>query len=249
MTAPCVEACSPWITADELASCKGDATNDQIDAAIAAATDILFTRGGRQFPGSCLDTVTVRPCYGWDNGTSVLNSWIGWAAGSRTFRIDYSNGFCGSAKLGLGAYPVTQVNSVTVDGVVMNPALYGVVDYRWLVRKPLQVGGPDLPWTYNEMIIEFVYGIGPPPSGVQAARALACQYIKALASPGDCLLSPRVNSVNRQGISINLTEPGDIEHLPEVKMFLDSYNKYRVTEPASVYSPDIGNDVSRRYTS
>lgn len=231
MTAPCVEVCTPWITSDDLVSCVGTSTNTQVDAAIAAASDVLFLRVGRSFPGSCLETVTIRPYDTWGYGESVF-------------------GGCGGVldRLTLGGYPVTAINSVTVDGVLLDPAKYRVDDYRWLKLKPLVQFGPPLPWAYREVVVEFTYGIGPPPEGIRAATSLACEYLKALADDPSCALSPQVTRVDRQGISIDLSEPGAVENLPDVKAFLDDWNAARVSEPAVIISPDVGSYASRRGT-
>lgn len=266
MSVPCVSACSPWTTSDDVLACCIDADTDVVETAIAVATDLLFELSGRKFPGSCRDK--VRPCAQVSRTVSFpgeLGLLDGFSfGGSCACNRDTLCGCNHLSAVVLGAYPITQIVEVKVDGLVVPADEYQVQDWKWLVRLPnadgFNEGWPccqrlDRPDTATETFsVDFVYGTPPPPAGVQAARDLACQFIRACASSGDgdpnCVLSPRVTQVVRQGITLVMNDPSSLIQnrltgVPSVDLFLKAYNPLGHPGPAHIVSPDIGPTVRR----
>ena len=150
------------------------------------------------------------------------------------------------------------IDEVLVDGDVLDPACYRVDDHRWLVRLPdvgetarrswpccQRVDLPDSePDTWS---VAFTWGAAPPPSGVSAAAAFACELVRARTGD-DCSLPPEIVQVVQQGLTYSLPEPDQTgrSKLPlAVKWFLDAVNPLGVRRPASVWSPDLGAPAVR----
>lgn len=274
MTAPCISTCSVWATEDDLCSpCLGASINsDELDSALATASDILFELSGQQFPGSCREV--IRPCtnqpnvfYNWRSPWSWTTNSMFWQASPWTWfsgcgcNMDDGCGCSTLATVNMPYYPTTGINSVKVDGVTLDPTLYRVDDFRYLVR----LNDPDgsnpgwpccqdlhLPSTEpNTFEIDFSYGRTPPPAGVRAAAVLACELVLA-CNPGlgACRLPRNVSSIARQGVSVifeRLTRvTGHFRFgLWEVDTFLEAYAPNGPTPKSIVASPDTINRAKR----
>lgn len=271
MGAPRTGICSPW--ASTLDMCPPCSTTYALDATlledmIEVASGILFELSGRRFPGTCTDT--VRPCARTERSFSHP---IG-ALSSPYDGVTYSNGLgyrwvgsscgcnsvskCGCARVpmvALGNYPVTGITEVKVDGVVLDPSLYRVDDYRYLVR----LDDPDgtnpgwkccQNWTVDTTELDtwevtFTYGQEPPPAGVHAAAVLACELALSCDPEGSaaCRLPARVTEVTREGVSFLIQDPQQLltdgfTGITEVDMFLKAYG---MKKPARVWSPAAAN--------
>lgn len=266
MPGPNLSTCSPWSTIDDL--CVPCSTNydtidpDLIDRMLQIASDTLFIKSGRQFPGEC--TTTVRPC----------RQTIHYNPPPRLYSSDntYYN-FCGCSapsscgcphpsQITLGVEPLVSVEEVKVDGVVLDPSLYRIDDYRYLVRLRDPDGSYQtwkccqdilLPDTEPDTVsVTFTYGRNPPPGGVHAAAVLACELILSCnpIDGAECRLPRRVVSLNRQGVSMVLTDPTQLLSIgrygiTEVDDFLATWNPNNLRRPSTVISPDIGKQVRR----
>lgn len=155
----------------------------------------------------------------------------------------------------LGAYPVTQVLSVKVDGNVQPVDSYELLHGRTLVRQRATadtalVGWPTcqdvtLPDTeVGTFSVDLLYGAQPPDGGVLAAQCLAAEIAKA-ASPGmTSRLPARVSNITREGISTAFVNTMDLigqgyTGLPEVDLWLRAVNPAKLTRRARVWSPDM----------
>lgn len=231
MGAPCQNACTPWATADDIDSAACAALDaDLIEGMLAVASDVLFELSARRFAGSCQDVIRPEPAqYGCHKEGRFIPQ----------FRLP--------------AYPVTSITQVKIDGVVLDPSAYRLDEHRYLVR----VDGEDWP-TSQDLTLEttevdtweitFVYGSMPPPAGVKAAAALACQLALAATDSDDCQLPERVSSVTREGMTIAILDP--FEFLDQgktgiylVDLFLRAYNPHGQKRPAAIWSPEL--DSSR----
>jgi hypothetical protein len=248
VTVPQTSVCTPWATSADVCSPCDDYNFDStlLDEALDIASDLLFQFSGRQFPGNCQDTVCpVHPCI---------------CIGSRASRR-YGNACCCTPRgVELGNYPITGIDEVKVDGAVLDDSLYRVDDWRWLIRLPdadgVNPGWPccqrfDLPTTeVRTFEVTFTYGMAPPPGGVRAAAALACE-LALLCQPetiGACRLNPRVTNLDRQGISMVLSDPAQFfpegrTGLAEVDLWITSVNPAGIRRRATILSPDIGPAV------
>lgn len=227
MKAPCQNACSAWVDADDL-PCLTIAEDVRAEA-VAVATDILFERSGRKYAGSCQDTVRVlrQSCAcGWPPCTC---------------------GHDGFHRVTLGGYPVTSIIEVRIAGEVLDAALYEIDDFTFLKRKA-DPDGRKPSWPFSEEIdVTFTYGVLPASDGIRAAKALACEFAKLWGGDEDnCKLPPRTRSIARQGVGISFEEVLELDlGLPEVELFLEARNPQGKRRQTAIVSPDIGPAVRR----
>lgn len=258
MGAPTRSVCNPWATPDDACtSCNDYSFNfPLLDQMLDVASDILFELSGRQFTGTC--TKTVYPCSQrtyrdpWpDRSTSSTGLYITPSCGCG---VPDSCGCGGIHQIQLGAYPVTNIDEVKVDGAVVPESSYRIDGFKYLVRTD---GEPfpccsDLSDLDNAFSVTFDYGLEPPPAGVQAAADLACQLALACddTRSGECKLPQRVTSLTRQGVSMVLLDPFDfLENgrtgVYSVDLWLSAVNPRGLRRPPAVLSPDIGQRVRR----
>lgn len=232
-------------------------TTAQQDRATSWATYILWGLTGRQF-GTC--EVTVRPC---GSSCAWYGGWMTYpvtADGVGTifapFIRDGSWFNCGCA----GACsckpkcsvllpgPVAAVTSVTVDGIVIDPALYRVDNRNRLVG----VDGQCWPDCQNmdltspgEGTFEVTYlrGTPLPAAGEIAAGELAGEFIKACAGT-DCALPMNIQSLTRQGVQVEMIDPTNVltsglTGIRNVDLFIRTVNPQGLTARPRVLSPDL----------
>ena len=196
------QVCAPWLEPDQLC-CEGETFVEPCDGSdpveqtypfcdedyIMAASNILFARTCSLYPGIC--TATVWPCV--NPCESELYPCAQCCAPNQV-RLPVS-------------YPVVP-DSVTIleDGV---PFTQFRVERNFYIvrtdgsnfrRNSFGIGDGI------ETTIEYSYGRVPPPELVMAAQELACELKKACSYDGDCRLDPRVRSVARQGLSMDLID-------------------------------------------
>lgn len=274
--------CAPWIAGDDVAQLGS--VQKAIEAlktnvpdpgtvaslcaeAAAAAAHILYILSGSQFTGEC-GPVTVRPVQhppDIDTRARVSSGYgTGWNGG---YSSGYGSAFTGPtgawatygpkpSEITLGAFPVTSIVSVLIDGVTIPADEYYLQDYRTLVRvrtsssaTPTEmVGFPyynnlSLPDTEpGTMSVTFMYGVAPPPSGMIAVRKLA--EVLVLPQFGDTTRTPdRVTSITRQGITTQVASVIDLmkngsSGLYECDIFLNATNPNRNRRPPAIFSPD-----------
>lgn len=106
---------------------------------------------------------------------------------------------------------VVSVESVTVDGAVLDPSTYRVDNHALLVRLDGGVwptcqdltAHPSQPGTFQ---ISYTRGAAVPYGGQLAAGVLATEMAKRLCNNKACGLPTRVQSVTRQGVSMVVLE-------------------------------------------
>lgn len=236
MAAPSTGVCTSWATTADLCSPCDDYDFDQalLTESLEIASNVLYKLSGRQWPGTCSET--VRPC-----GRRVA---LGDRSRSREVGIEgitvgggvsvcscNRSRACGCPRLSeitLGAYPIASVDEVRLretsggdlETFGPNDGEYRVDDYRWLVRLADSDGNNqgwpccqrlDLDSGGGEVFFEvdFTYGTDPPAEGVRAAAVLGCELALACQPEtiGECRLPRRVTEVVRQGVSIAMLEP------------------------------------------
>jgi hypothetical protein len=171
-------------------------------------------------------------------------------------------GCLGSRQIQLGAYPVVEISEVKIDGVTLDADRYRVDANRYLVRQPDPDGSnPGWP-TWQQLdraddedgtwSVTFVWGRPPPPLGVTAAAALACEMAKACQpeQAEGCRLPKKVQSLTRQGVSIVMTDLAtllseDRTGIPEVDLFIKTVNPDGLRRPAMAWSPDVDSGARR----
>lgn len=256
--------CEPWCTvADVRARSPFDDTTRFPDAlvvlAVDSASDLMFQLGGRRFPGMCTDTVRPGGCA---NGGMVIAYPFGgevslyevapWRAGHR---VGLGIGCGGGRTIALGSYPVVSVQEVRENGEVLDPSLYGVYDWRWLIRTDAgfwpccntlwQVDPPRLE-------VDFTFGEAPPSSGLLAAVALARELLLAMTDGDNCVLDRRVQTIIREGLQEELALPGLVDALatgrvgiPEVDLFVFAHNPAGLRRRGRIIVPGNERRVDR----
>lgn len=107
--------------------------------------------------------------------------------------------------------PVDAVLEVKVDGIVLDAADYRLDYGHTLVRQDRQTwpltqdlyAAPDSAGTWS---ISFQRGVPVPPGGQNAAGLLAIELYKASVQDATCGLPSRVQSITRQGVSMEIVQ-------------------------------------------
>lgn len=228
-------ACAPFATVDEVleSACACDLNDDDhglyIEELIDDASDMLYVLSGGQFTGRCERQVwPVKTCTGYQYGIPERESWIAYDS------VD-------SIPL---RGPNTEIIEVTIDGAVVSPADYGLLDGTKLFRRG------DRGWpTRNDLTLTDVddgtftitYKFGLEPNHVvrRATVELVCQMVKE--EPRAISRMRGVVSANVQGVSVQIDDD-DVRSLglPEVNRFIDSY-AHNGPLPFGVYSPELSH--------
>lgn len=255
-TAPC-----NWVP--DFTCCPGyDGASDELKAlATGVATELLWRATGRRF-GLC--DIALRPCRKSCAGDSIAGgTWSGgrWGAPWVPYMQggQWYNSACGSCVTDCSCGeicelllpgPVHSVTSVKINGVLVPGTEYAVHDHRSLVR----VGDgcwPDCqdltadPDDVNGTAFEVVYqqGVPVPLGGQYAAGVYACELIKSCTGQSGCRLPRRVQSISREGVSMQFIDPLDflkdgLTGLYEVDAWITSVNPDHLRQVSRVYSVD-----------
>jgi hypothetical protein len=216
--------CSPWATyADIPAASQPLLTEQQWSDVLEAASNIVWMLSARQWSGGgCRARYTPdpAPCDHYrpllpqsgdllDPAGRDTNTWCACNQPAR-FRLPDRAG--------------VDIESVTVDGTVLDPALY-YLDRGWLTRT--DTGG--WPLGGDRTVVIYTYGLPPPDDGKRAVVALGIELAKARAGDSTCRLPARVTSVTRQGVTLAMLDPLTMfdkgrTGLYEVDLFLTATN-------------------------
>lgn len=269
---PRIGPCSPWITAADVEAMEypSDVTVDTATAQLAAevATEVLYNLSGQQFSGDC-GPVVVRPISRpTDADTRGLVSRLpagyiavwGWSSawGQPASGAASHYGSALPPEVELGAYPVTLIVRVKIDGEVIPPSEYYLQDRRKLIRRrPYAAAEPtarygwpttqimDLPDTEpGTFSVTYKYGTPPPATGVLAAKRLAQQLTLNLVGE-DSVIPQRYTSINRAGETIQAVDVMDffekrLTGIYEVDLFLRTFNPSGAIRRPLAWSPDVG---------
>lgn len=133
--------------------------------------------------------------------------------------------------------PIWSVQSVTVDGDLLDPTAYRVDDYHWLVRTD---GGswPTMTDQLDPNSFRVDYSLGmPPPSGAGLmAGILACEWAKAACDDDTCRLPWRIRRLARAGVTVEWA-PGQGFGLEDVDTWVA--NAMLPLRAGAVSSPDV----------
>jgi hypothetical protein len=271
--------CAPWVTMqDVLSEAKRNPTLQgvSIDQGIATdiatvASEVLYALSGRQFTGNC-GPVTVRPIArpvdvdtrygrrGLPSGYLTAGQFASAFGQPGTAAVN-SYGTSRPPEVELGAYPVTAIDLVKIDGIVIPPNEYYVRSRRVLVRERPSAGATptarfgwpvsqlrDLPDTEpGTFSVTYHYGSPPPQSGVRAALVLARQLLLNEYGQDDAL-PQRVTSISRQGVTMAIVDVMDFFSkgrvgIYEIDLFISTFNSSGAKHRPMVWSPDVGSPV------
>ncbi|RFU83608.1 hypothetical protein DY218_27255 [Streptomyces triticagri] len=92
--------------------------------------------------------------------------------------------------------------------------------------------------------VRYLRGIRPPAGAVRAVSSLACEIVKQCRGARDCRLPERVKSITREGITMDVFDPGEWldkgrTGLPEVDSWLSEVNPNGLRQRAAVFSLDL----------
>lgn len=230
--------CTPWATLADLCTPCDDYDLDPVllEDALQASSDVLYNLTGRRWPGECTDL--VRPCRR--------------ECGSRD-----GCGCGGASEFRLPGYPVTSIDQVKVDGLVVDPAEYRLDGRRTLVGLRRADGTLrvwpncqrlDLPDTEEgTWSVAYTYGDDPPRGGVRSAATLGCEIAKACQpeafGSAKCRLPARVTTISRQNITLAVLDPltvfskDGLTGLPEVDLWISSVRHGDARRRATVRDP------------
>jgi hypothetical protein len=251
------EPCAGW--APNTGLCASWATySAQVQAyATRVATRVLWAATGRRF-GLCART--VRPCWSVQEplyqtfpvGYYGEGYWqlLGTAGGVQVF----ASGACACSSACQCKPPqiplppvVNSVTSVQIDGVVLDPSAYQL-QAGYLVRMDGQA------WPYVQNLaaplgqpstwaVTFQQGEPVPDALNDAAGLYACQVGAALTG-GSCQLPNRVQSVTRQGVTIEYVDADNyLDHgrtgYEVVDSVIVTYNPKGLMQRPRFLSPDL----------
>lgn len=238
------------------------------------AAELLFTLTGNRFGPSC--PVTVRPCrkrcaQDWwffdryfyqGQGYQTTGPFIPYMRDGLMYNASLCGctGDCHCGPELCEVYlpgPVYDVVSVDVDGVLVDPLTYGILDGRFLVRysdTPSTAAGgtcwpscQDMglrPGQPNTFTVTYRTGIPLSALGVAALSALTAHYIKGCGGCG-CGIEARQNlsRLSRQGVELEFADPRQIladgrTGIDVVDQFIHAVNPSRLPHAMRVVSPD-----------
>ena len=235
-----------WISVDDLE----DPTSPHAAEAVSAASFVLFNLSGRKYSG--VHTTTEVYCQiGLDGQGHVYPSTLNpGGGGARVYptlwdgqiinQIGGSCGTCGCPHLiRLRGTPVLSVQALSVGARSFADDEITVYDYSYIAA------GSGRCWSScDDVTVTYTYGSPPPSMGKIAARAMANQYVWAMADDDRCALPQRVTQVSRQGMSWTLLDPQTflsegLTGIYQVDLFLRTVNPDKARMRARVFSPDI----------
>lgn len=223
------------------------------DRALALASATLQRLTGNRV-SNC--PVTIRPCRP-EQRVDIRRAYVS-AFGSPAFapfnyggewvNVACAGGDCETDCEVLLPGPVGRIDSVKVDGVVLEPTEYRLDSGSILVWT----GEGECPWpaTQNMRLpdtevgtfsITYLNAYPVDSIGAYAVGVLAREYAKA-CSGQKCKLPTGVTSITRQGVSMELVTgafPGGMTGIREVDTFIALWNPTGLQRQASVWSPDL----------
>lgn len=219
-----ISPCAPWATMSDLPEDCSDAAIKPavLDQGLLVASTVLFNLTNRRWRGACTDS--YRPL---GNGCWACP---GDDADHREIRLP--------------ATGVRAITSVVIDGETIDPSTYVVRDGRYLRRLRAADGSGETSWPcwqdlarddadpVNTFVIDYTWGIDPPPEMVIAAARLGFEF--ALAWTPDCAnrcrLPRNVTSITRNGVTTSFPDPASLfddgkTHVPDVDLLVAAVNR------------------------
>ena len=233
-------------------------------AASSWATYILWALTGRRF-GAC--QIIVRPCGPKCQGpngylTFPVNSgstsgagmpWmVPWIDAGIWRNCGCAGGCTCAARCEVKLVgPVVEVESVTVDGIVLSESAYRL---DWVGGTATLVRTDGLCWPEcqdmnvgitetGSFAITYRRGISVPPSGQIAAGMLAGEFAKSCVG-ADCALPAQLASLTRNGVQVDVMDPATfidngLTGVAMVDMWIRAVNPARKAQRSRVYSSDV----------
>lgn len=275
---------APWISGTDVAAlpavAKAIAANNALatptftpeqvsalcDEAAAQSSELLYLLSGRQFTGEA-GPVTIRPVAERQNNEGLWFWGGAWGWGAYTGSFAYMGMAPSSAvlrwgdteppTLDLGAYPVTDIVQVLINGELIPPDEYELRDFRYLLRIiPTPTSQPTAVWGWpftqaqwlpdtqqGTFSVTFKFGQVPGPSGIRACKDYAEVLILPHFNTGTGY-PQRITSINRQGVSMQIVDVIDIVNkgmtgVYSVDAWLRAVNPTKAVAQSLCWSPDM----------
>lgn len=241
-------ACEVFITHEELAACCEYITDTVLEADTlevrTIASNVIAALSGWTVTGVCSATVRPQGVIFLDEGGAPFASQRG------GYGATWNGGGAGCLTGVPLEWPVRGITSVYVDGVLVPPNKYALVDDRYLVRTDL-VSWPY--WQYIErkrtelytFEITYTFGSDIPYTTPAATSEIACDLF-AGCNGAECKLPASARAVSTQGLSLDLqpvlhevgmqSAAGEFRKVQE---FLAIVNPNNQPFPTEVRSPDM----------
>lgn len=237
--------CSPWVDAADVLSDDelSQLTDEQADDVAMFASEVLYVRSNKYWPGVC--SRIVRPDLGerrlwWRDGTTPwtdLPWWVGYEApySARWFHCDHRH----LHRFNLPG-PVDSVDSVTIDGVTLDPDAYVVGGRNTLIRvdgEPWPRGqdltrqptDPAVAGRAPAWQVAYQWGAAPPRTGMLVCASLLHELVAAVTGCRDCRLpwAGAVATVQKGGATVSYASlldkiPQGYVGLADVDLWLDN---------------------------
>lgn len=217
-----------WISAQDLLT----PSDPYAEVAAQYASWILYKLTGEKYPG-------IRTSTEWIGLRGTQPGLCETFTDHGDFTWVSEGGTYGSREVKLRGQPVVEVTSVNNGGVVLDPAQYHVVNHSTLVN----VDGSA--WNLsNGIAVTYRHGTKPPAAGIFAAIRLANELILAMAGDENCALPANIQSLTRQGISMQFIDPSAFidkgqTGIFEVDLFIAAANPTKARKRAKVFGANI----------
>lgn len=223
MTANRTVPCNPYVTHEELLACCSNvaegATEEDTLISRQLASEFMFYRTAMQYPGTC--TETIRPCYACSPCSDDGPPYEATIIDGRMYNIRCTGNACNcedKCEIRLPDSPVASVDEVKIDGVVLDPAAYGL--YNDVLAR---VDGGCWPYC-NELYlatteegtwsVTYTFGYEAPQLIKTAAAVLACHW-QDMCSDSDscnaCRIPKNATTMNRAGTTYQLLTPAAMQ--------------------------------------
>lgn len=217
-----------WLSAEDTIDPNGIWTPD----AIQTASFVLFKLTGEKYPGISTSTDAITST----QNTEIMTSPA--LINGQMHNLPRNSG-SGVRQLRLRQNPVLSVQSVQVDGQILDPSQYSLRNNAYIVRNQ--------PYTWvlsttNEIIVTYTHGVRPPRAGKAAATRLANEIILWYLGDARCALPERITSVSRQGVSYTILDPQDFigqgkTGIYEVDSFIAAANPDKQRKKPAIFHP------------
>lgn len=225
----------PWFTAEDLA-CNTSEYPELAEMAVTAAIRFMVDATCRNYVGIC--SAIVRP----------PESISGCKATGNQGRFDIS--------LGVPA-PIRRIVAVYVDGELVDPSYYRLVNHKWIVAHTYTDEDDDNPlvvWPQQRMDrplgdvdtwhIEVEYGRPVPEPLRLAAMQMACEIYSGLTG-GECGFPDGASSISQQGVTVSFQARTEGKTgIPKIDMQIERYgcsstkSSRRLHDPAA-HKPEV----------
>lgn len=192
--------CSAWATPGDVPEVhRPKQSNEEWERWLMMASEILFMLSGRQWYGNgCIETARLSDACGCCGQQVEHPGGSVWYVPLRWNEARWR----GHTAIKLPRSALTEVTAVLIAGEPFTA--YDASLSSGLLRR---ADGCAWDLCGQELEVTYAHGSAPPESGVQAAVELAVELWLAVTNPDACSLPRGVQTVARQGLTIEMADP------------------------------------------